>query len=315
MARTDVHLDAMLRHLGAAYYDSLHGRAARSDVTRALEAVEEQIKARHRQAPGGATASVGVGRMRLADGQPPAVRHIPRVRDVMTKKVVTVDRLTPFSEIVRLLTEHRISGVPVLMMGRHVAGVVSEADLLKLEDEEVRRTRVEAQAAAGHWRRPHKPDWGLTAGALMTAPAVTIHPDATIPRAARVMTTHRVRRLPVIGQEGRLTGIVTRRDLLSVFLRPDDEVAERTRVLLDDLLPADPGSITATVRDGVVILTGHPEAPEDRNLISMVIRLIWDVDGVIDVSNRLGERAAEGAAEGAAEPQAVAEQPAADQQA
>ena len=223
-----------------------------------------------------------------------------------------MDRLTPFSEIVRLLTEHRISGVPVLMMGRHVAGVVSEADLLKLEDEELRRARVEEQAAVGHLHRPlHKPHWGLTAGALMTAPAMTIHPDATIPRAARVMTTHRIRRLPVIGQEGRLIGIVTRRDLLSVFLRPDDEVAERIRELLDDLLPADPGSVTATVRDGVVILTGHPEAPEDLEIISMVIRLIWDVDGVIDVANRLGERGPEGATEA----QVVAEQPAADQQA
>jgi hypothetical protein len=57
MARTDVHFDAILRHLGAAYYDSLHGRATRHDVTKALEAVEEQVKARHRQAPGGATAS------------------------------------------------------------------------------------------------------------------------------------------------------------------------------------------------------------------------------------------------------------------
>jgi CBS-domain-containing membrane protein len=125
MPRTDVHLDAMLRHLGAAYYDSLHGRATRHDVTRALEAVKEQVKARQRQAPGGATASAGVRRMRQDDGKPPAVRHIPRVRDVMTKKVMTVDRLTPFSHIVRLLTERRISGVPVVMMGRRVTGAAS----------------------------------------------------------------------------------------------------------------------------------------------------------------------------------------------
>ena len=291
MARTDVHLDAMLRHLGAAYYDSLHGRAAHSDVTRALEAVEEQLKARQRQAPGGATASVGVREMRLAAGQPPAVRHIPRVRDVMTKKVMTVDRLTPFGEIVRLLTERRISGVPVLMMGRHVAGVVSEADLLALEDEEVRGARMESHAT-GRWRRPlRRVHWGLTAGALMSAPAVTTYPDATIPRAAQIMTSHHIRRLPVVREDGRLIGIVTRRDLLSVFLRPDDEIAERVRELLDDVLPTDPGSVTATVRDGVVILTGHLEAPEDRELIPVAIRLIWDVDGVIDVSNRLGEQA------------------------
>ena len=293
MARTDVHLDAMLRHLGAAYYDSLHGRATRHDVTRALEAVQEQVKARQREAPGGATAPVGVRRARPGQdgGQPPAVRHIPRVRDVMTTKVVTVDRLTPFSDIVRLLAEHRISGVPVVMMGRRVAGVVSETDLVALEDEEVRRARMDANAT-GRWRRPlRRVHWGLTAGALMSAPAVTIYPEATIPHAAQIMTSRHIRRLPVVGEDGRLIGIVTRRDLLSVFLRPDEEIAVRVRELLDDLLPADPGSITATVRDGVVTLTGHPEAPQDRELIPVAIRLIWDVDGVIDVSNRLGEQA------------------------
>ena len=203
MARTDVHLDAMLRHLGAAYYDSLHGRAARPDVIRAIEAVEEQVKARQRQAPGGAAAAVGVRRTRQDGEQPPAIRHVPRIRDVMTKKVVTVDRLTPFSDIVRLLTEHRISGVPVLMMGRRVAGVVSEADLLALEDEEVRRARMDAKAT-GRWRRPlRRVHWGLTAGALMSAPAVTIYPEATIPHAAQIMTSHHIRRLPVVGEDGR----------------------------------------------------------------------------------------------------------------
>jgi CBS domain-containing protein len=287
MTRTDIHLDAKLRHLGAAYYDSQHGRATRSDVLRALDAIEEHLRAQRRQAPVGATASVGI---RHDDGQP-RLRHVPRVRDVMTKRVVTVDRFTTVSEIVRLLSDRRISGVPVLMMGRRVAGVVSEADLLALEDEEVRRARMHANAT-GRWRRPlRRAHWGLTAGALMSAPAVTVHPDTTIPRAAQIMASRHIRRLPVVGEDGRLIGIVTRRDLLSVFLRPDHVVAERVRELLDDLLPVDPASVTATVRDGVVIVTGSPEASEDRALIPVAIRLIWDVDGVIDVSNRLGEQA------------------------
>ena len=83
-------------------------------------------------------------------------------------------------------------------------------------------------------------------------------------------------------------GIVSRRDLLSVFLRPDIEAADDVRELLDDLPPSDPASVTATVRNGVVVLTGSPEAPEDRQLIPVAIRLIWDVDGIIDVDNRLG---------------------------
>lgn len=290
MTRTDIHLDAKLRHLGAAYYDSQHGRATRSDVLRALDVIDEHLRARRRQAPGGATAAVGTRRPRHDDGQRPAP-HVPRVRDVMTKKVVTVDRLTPFRDIVRLLSDRRISGVPVLMMGRRVAGVVSEADLLAMEDEEVRRARMHAQAT-GRWRRPlRRAHWGLTAGALMSAPAVTIYPDATIPRAAQIMASRHIRRLPVVGEDGRLIGIVTRRDLLSVFLRPDQEIADRVRELLDDLLPVDPASVTATVRDGVVILTGDPEAPQDREVVPVAIRLIWDVDGVIDVVSRLGGQA------------------------
>jgi CBS domain-containing protein len=286
MARTDVHLDQTLRHLGAAYYDSLHGRAPHSDVKRALVAVDDHLKAEQRQAPGGVTVPAGVKRGHRAAH---AVRHVPRVRDVMTESVVTVDRPTPYSEIVRLLTERRISGVPVLTMGRHVAGVVSEADLLAAEDRDARQARLAAQAGTGRhlpWRRTRRR--GLTAGQLMTSPAITVNPDATIPRAARVMTTHHVRRLPVTDQDGKLLGIVSRRDLLSVFLRPDAEVADDVRDLLDHLLPSDPDSVAATVKDGVVILTGGPDAPEDREVVPAAIRLIWDVDGVIDVDNRLG---------------------------
>jgi CBS domain-containing protein len=197
MARADIHLDERLRHLGAAYYDSLHGRASRSDVTRAFEAVEEHLKAQQRRAPGGVTAPIGVRRGERGQRAARAIRHVPRVRDIMTKKVVTVDRLTPYSEIVRLLTEHRISGVSVLTMGRHVAGVVSEADLVAAEDTDARQARIAAEARTGrHLSRGRPRRRNLTAGGLMTSPAITINPDATIPRAAREMHTHHVRRLP-----------------------------------------------------------------------------------------------------------------------
>jgi CBS domain-containing protein len=285
MPRTDINLDETLRHLGAAYYDSLHGKATQSDVRRALETVEGHLRARQRQVPAGATAPAGV---RRGEQKARAARHVPRVRDVMTTSVATVDRLTPYGEIVHLLTGRRISGVPVLQMGRHVAGVVSEADLLAAEDWDARRARMQAQTRHSMaWRRKRHVD--LDAENLMTAPAVTINPDATIPRAARVMDTHHVRRLPVVDQDGKLMGIVSRRDLLSVFLRPDEEVAADVRELLDDLLPADSDAVTATVRNGEVILTGNLEASEDSKLIPVAIRLIWDVEGVIDVDNRLGE--------------------------
>ena len=285
MARTDIHLDAMLRHLGAAYYESLHGRATRSDVNRALDTVEEHL---HEQAA--RPEHPAPTRHHHDDDGPRHRRWARRVSDVMTTTVVTVDRITPYQEIDRLLTERRISGVPVLMMGRQVAGVVTEADLLAAEDETARQARM--ADTMGRRRLLHKqPPAGLTAGTMMTSPAITIGADATIPAAARAMNTHHIRRLPVVDDNGKLVGIVSRRDLLSVFLRPDADIAHDARQVLDELPLADPKKVIAEVRHGVVTLTGLmlPESGDEQDLMPLALRLIWDIDGVVDVVNRLGE--------------------------
>ena len=292
MARTDVHFDAMLRHLGAAYYESLHGRATRTDVARALDTVEEHLN-EHSPYPGSARTSTRPHRAH----QGPEVRHrrwARRVSDVMTTSVVTVDRITPYQEIDRLLTEHRISGLPVLKMGREVAGVVTEADLLAAEDETNRRARMDSSVGRRRLLHKQQPYVSLTAGTLMTAPAITIGPDATIPAAARLMNTHHIRRLPVVDEHGKLVGIVSRRDLLSVFLRPDADIMHDTRQVLDEIPITDPKDVTVKVRHGVITLTGtmQPEPGDSHDLIPLALRLIWDIDGVVDVVNRLGETTA-----------------------
>jgi CBS domain-containing protein len=286
MARTDIHLDAMLRHLGAAYYESLHGRATRSDVNRALDTVEEHL---NEQASHPAPVQTSPHPAHHGEG----TRHrrwARRVSDVMTTSVVTVDRITPYQEIDRLLTERRISGVPVLMMGRQVAGVVSEADLLAAEDEAARQARM-ASAIGRRWQVRKQSHVSLTAGALMTEPAITIGPDATIPTAARLMNTHHIRRLPVVDADGKLVGIVSRRDLLSVFLRPDADIIHDAQQVLAELVLAEPKDVIVAVRHGVVTLTGtiRPEPDHDQDLRPLALRLIWDIDGVVDVVNKLGE--------------------------
>jgi CBS domain-containing protein len=291
MARTDIHLDAMLRHLGAAYYESLHGRAARTDVNRALDTVEEHLNEQAAR-----TARTTPPPPPHEDG-PRHRRWARRVSDVMTTSVVTVDRITPYQEIDRLLTERRISGVPVLKMGRHVVGVVSEADLLAAEDETARQARL-AGALGRRWRLRKRPHVNLTAGALMTAPAITIGPDATIPAAARLMNTHRIRRLPVVDEDGKLVGIVSRRDLLSVFLRPDADIIHDVRQVLNELPLTDAKQVIVTVKHGVVTLTGlvRPETGHEHDLLPLALRLIWDIDGVVDVVNKLGDAKAAQAA-------------------
>ena len=290
MARTDIHLDAMLRHLGAAYYESLHGRATRSDVTRALDTVEEHLG---ELAPGPSAARAPAHpHPARQDDEPRHRRWARRVSDVMTTSVVTVDRITPYQDIDRLLIQHRISGVPVLMMGRQVVGVVSEADLLAAEDERTRRARMAATTGRRWLRRHPQASASLTAGTLMTAPAITIGPDATIPAAARLMNTHHVRRLPVTDADGKLVGIVSRRDLLSVFLRPDADIASDAQQILHETGCDEPATIAVAVHHGVVTLTGSIEpGAGQHHLIELMIRMIWDVDGVVDVVNKLSEAA------------------------
>jgi CBS domain-containing protein len=288
MDRRDAHLDGMLRHLGAAYYESLHGRASARDVARALGSVEEHVGESPAQRPPAADASTRTA-AKNGDGKaepPHRGRWHRRVRDVMTTSVVTVDRATPYKEIAKIMAEQKLSELPVLMMGRRVAGVVSEADLLRIEDQRARSVRA-GRPGRLHLRRASRRHWGLTAGELMTSPAITIYPDATIAAAARVMNQHHVKLLPVVDSGGVLAGIVTRRELLSVFLRPDEEIAEDVRGVLADILFADPASVSVVVKGGVVTLTGDPSQLEERDLVPVAVRLTWDIDGVVDVVNKL----------------------------
>ncbi len=278
MTREDKHLDSMLRHLGAAYYDSVHGRAAAGDVSRALDQVAGQIGespyplARSPHPPAGEAAH---DRLHKHHGQ-----FHSRVRDVMTTDVVTIDRITPFKDIARLLVEHHISGVPVLVLGRHVAGVVTEGDLLMARDKSAgtRRSWTGLLHHSTDSDRHHR----LMAEHLMSSPAVTIHPDATIGTAADSMTRHHIKRLPVVDPDGKLIGLVSRRDLLRVFLVPDSEIVRQTQELLAEVLPGDSASITVTAHGGIVTLTG-PQTAAVHGPLAAAIDLAWDIDGVVDV--------------------------------
>ncbi len=283
MSRRDDHLDAMLRHLGAAYYESLHGRASTADVARALDTVEEHTG--DHATRGAAKTAAKQDSARGTKQHHGRWHH--RVRDVMTTSVVTVDRITPYKEIAGLMAKHHISSVPVLILGRHVAGVVSEADLLAVEDKRERDARQRAEGGL-HLHLTRQKHWGLTAEELMTSPAITIHADASLPAAARTMNSHHIKRLPVVKPDGTLEGIVSGGDLLSVFLRPDEDIAAEVCEMLSQILLADPDAVTVRVHNGIVTLTGEPDLGGQRDLVPVAVRLTWDIDGVVDVVNKIG---------------------------
>ena len=204
----------------------------------------------------------------------------------MTTKVITVDRITPYKEIAALLAKHKISAVPVLVLGRHVGGVVSEADLVAAQQNRERA----AHAATGgglHLTHRHDAHQGLTAEQLMTSPAITIHPEAPLSTAARLMNNHNLNSLPVVHPDGTLAGMVSRGDLLSVFLRSDEAIAGEVRGMLSKVLVTDLEAVSVRVRNGVVILGGQLAAGTDPGLIPVAVRLAWDIAGVVDVTEKI----------------------------
>jgi CBS domain-containing protein len=200
------------------------------------------------------------------------------VGDVMTRRVVALDHKATFKDIVKAMRQWKVSALPVVEEGNRVVGVVSEADLLRKQ--EVR------DGEPGRYAPPESPAGlekagAVTAGELMTAPAVTVRADATLAQAARTMARSRVKRLPVVGDEGTLLGIVSRSDLLKVFLRDDEDIAEEVRgEIVARLFPATPTPVRVEVHDGVVRLTGRVR---DTALVPVAARLVRGVEGVVDV--------------------------------
>ena len=146
------------------------------------------------------------------------------VREVMTTAVVTAEETMPLRHLMGLLYSSGIGAVPVTSRERRVLGVVSNADLI-MKPGRVLTAPAGPPLAFGRRRRERRKAAARTAGELMTAPAVTITPAATVEQAARLMIRRRIGRLPVRDPlTGRLAGIVTRADLLRVYLRPGGQI-------------------------------------------------------------------------------------------
>jgi CBS domain-containing protein len=212
-----------------------------------------------------------------------------KVGEVMTSEVIGARRETPFKDVAQLLARHRISGLPVVDADDKVLGVISETDLIRRQAVQAeqgprgRRLRLpslrrKARVAAAKAR-------AVTAGQLMSTPAITVHPEQGVADAARVMERHHIERLPVVDEEDRLIGIATRRDLLRVFLRTDEEIRQE---IIDKVLTRamclPPHIVIVSVHDGMATLEGRLDRRSD---IPLVFRLTWRVDGVVGVMSSL----------------------------
>ncbi|MCE7004673.1 CBS domain-containing protein [Kibdelosporangium philippinense] len=209
--------------------------------------------------------------------------HNPTVASVMTKDPVTVTPETEFKEIVNLLASKQISAVAVLAKDGFPLGVVSEADLLHKQESDGTEPEHHLFTSKQTHVRQRKAV-ALQAKDLMSAPVFTISPEETLAVAARELARRGVRRLFVV-DDHKLVGVVSRRDLLSVFRRSDQDIQQEiVQEILVRTLWADPKSMSVTVEDGVVTMLGRLER---RCEVEIASRLVPKIPGVIEVRNRM----------------------------
>jgi len=205
----------------------------------------------------------------------------------MTRRVHVASPLTPFKLLVRLIEENRVSAIPIVNVQGVPVGVVSEADLLLKQ----RRAELDGKHDIVHpLKRRHdaaKAE-GMVACELMSSPPITIASDANLADAARLMQERNVRRLIVVDERGKIAGVVSRSDILQIFLRTDEEVRED---VVGGLIPSmfwqSPDNLGVEVTWNVVTLTGEVDRKSDAEILS---RLTREVDGVVGVINHLGYR-------------------------
>lgn len=220
-----------------------------------------------------------------------------RARDIMTREVVTVRPDTPVLEVIQVLLDNRISGVPVVE-GERLVGIVSEADLILRERALRPRTKMAYIAQqlfenhdklAEEFRKAH----GLLASQVMSRELHTCRPGTPVEEIANIMAEWHVKRVPVVDRD-RLVGLVSRADVLRAAARrlvelkarqADDRVDDhQIRATLLAALEREPWAevdrLQVDVRDGEVRLTGLAESPIEREAIETAARAIVGVRAV-----------------------------------
>jgi CBS domain-containing protein len=217
------------------------------------------------------------------------------VCEVMAVDVVTASPEASFAELARLLHGAGVRAVPIVDPAGVLMGVVSEADLMasaarpettpdRWRARHVRRDQPEAKAGA------------TTAAELMTPFVEAVAPTTTVATAARLMVERHLRWMPVCDAAGRVLGVISRSDVLTVFLRDDASIHSE---IVDEVLGADAHDVRVDVRDGVCSLTGELATRADAERL---VRATHRVEGVVAVVDQLTRRVDEQLADPGATP-------------
>lgn len=213
-----------------------------------------------------------------------------KVEDVMSREVVTAAPETPFKELTGLLSKYGISGIPIVDKDGTLVGIVTEADLLRSEEErEPKRRRFLDWFVDRQWlAEADRMTADLRARDVMTDEVVTVEPETPVRDAVVRLLRAGVKRLPVVDAEGRVVGIVSRKDLLQPFLRADEDIrAEIVDGVIVKTMWLDPATIHVEVDRGVVRLSGQLDLRSSKEIL---VELVDRVDGVVGVVDELTYR-------------------------
>ena len=146
-----------------------------------------------------------------------------RVQDFMTPNPITISPTATVEEAVKLMEEKGISGLPVLDDDNKLVGIISEGDLLVRESPMKPPLFMTLLGGVIYFESPTKfhqhikKSLGMLVGDVMTSKVITTSPDTLLNEVSDKMLSKKVNRLPVIDEDSKLVGILTRHDLVSAL--------------------------------------------------------------------------------------------------
>ncbi|MBV8739978.1 MAG: CBS domain-containing protein [Alphaproteobacteria bacterium] len=214
--------------------------------------------------------------------------------EIMTRTIVTVTRGTPIREAIRLMLNHKISGLPVVDATGKVEGILTEGDLLRRSEIATEQRRwpwldflLGTGRAAAEYVRTH----GRSCEQLMSRDVISVAPETSLAEIVELMERRRIKRLPVI-ENGVLVGIVSRPDLLAAVARAldspqspadgDDAIRERVLAELAKVDWASRSGLKITVVDGIVAFDGVILDEHERGALRVAAENVPGVKGIID---------------------------------
>jgi len=217
-----------------------------------------------------------------------------QARDVMTQPVITVSPDTSIWEAIRVMLQHKISGLPVIDQSGALAGVITEGDFLRRAETGTVRRRprwIEFLIGPGKLAREYVHASGRRVEEVMTTEVYSVSEDTPLDEVASLMERHRIKRLPVVRGQ-RVVGIITRANLLRALVKaakpqsaqPSNDSTIRSQLLshLEQQGWAPVGAIDVTVKSGVVTLSGVISDEKQRQALCVAAENIPGVKKVED---------------------------------